>query len=89
MDGYDSPLVWIGVGVLIHIVLASFETHELGWKVHLSKKQYVLGILIIWMIPVFGVFIARNAFDLKKCKGDTSSHGDNSNQNLFEHNGGE
>ncbi len=83
--GYDSIFVLICILILVHTVLAIFETVELRWNLKLTKLQLIISLLVIWVVPFAGPYLARKINRLRGTKGDVPFHDSYSHGNINEH----
>ncbi len=61
--------VWLIATVAIHVCLADLETASMRWIPSLTKSKFIMWVLVIWLLPFFGVASARSSLKLPKTKG--------------------
>ena len=70
IEGQDSLLVWLIAAVAVHICLAALETASMRWVPSLTKSKFLMWVLVVWLLPFFGVASARSSLKLPKTKGN-------------------
>lgn len=80
IEGQDSVFVWLLAALIIHIVLAGFETASMRWVPSLSRSKFILWVLFVWLVPIIGIAVARGSLRLARTKGD--GHPDTSRDHI-------
>lgn len=69
LEGKDSWFVWGVTALVVHVCLSSMETASMRWVPSLTKSKFIMWVLVVWLLPFFGVALARSSLKLSKTKG--------------------
>jgi len=56
----------LSILLLIHLVLSFYTTKEILELPIYTKSKKTLWVIIIWLVPLFGIMSARNKLELEK-----------------------